>query len=1164
MHIKKISIKNFKSFGKKVDIPLDKGFTVISGPNGSGKSNIIDSIIFCLGLHTSSKILRAEKLPDLVYSGNGRKVGTAEVEVVFENDGEELKIARKVKITDKNYYSYYYVNGKPSSHGEVMKILEKEGIYSDAYNIVMQGDVTRIVEMTPFQRRKIIDDIAGISEFEEKKARAIEELEAVRQNIEKISAILSEVEHRLQDLEKDREEALRYKDLVSRKEKLEIELKAIKRKELELKLSRLKKEIEKLEKEKDKTINRISEILELKENLRIELEEISRKIAEEADERYREIQNLISDYQAEIEGLKKEEEFARNQIDSLNSEKVRILLELDRLGDEVNNLKKDLSELMIQRESVLENEKIVKSKIEQIKEKIDKISGEEKEIRDKIISLSENMEELKALKGDLLRERDRIYEGLRRITIEIEDLDSQILRIRSEYNEIKASIEEKRKEKDSFEEKLVKLISEKKELDNKIFSLRNELSSIDDEIRQKELELAKIKAEISAYEAGYSKAAELILEAKEKKALPGIFGIVAQLAEVDEKYALALEVAAGNALNFVVVENEDDAIRAINYLKQIKGGRATFLPLNKIKKNFEKINLEKSILKENGVIDYAVNLVKCDPKFRAIFNFVYRDTIVVDTVENAKRIMDGRRIVTLDGELIEKTGAITGGSIERKTGLLLTKELIEKEKRISEEISVLNSKKALILGEIRKTEDKWREVQSRIDDIEKEIMEIDKEIDMFKLKIESASTRESEIIEKIEEKENERKSLGEKIEEVENKLKEVDGKIEEISNELEVLNKKVKGSELPKLSEELESLKNQHSVIREGIIKIESEIEKKELEIQQKSSVIEEREKRVREIDIKVEELSVKISKSKENIEKLSNEIEILRKEEEKLGEKVKELRLKRDDIFSKIKEFENEQSRLEYSLTGYEEKINARIEVINQIQKEISELPDVEPEIDKNTAISELEKIEIELSSFGDVNLKAIQEYEEVKTRWEELFTRKAELEREREEIIERIEKYDKMKREKFFEVFNALNKNFREIIRNLANGEGELYLDNPEDPFNSGLHMRVRPYGKQVQRLEQMSGGEKSLVALALIFAIQRYKPAPFYAFDEVDMFLDGVNVARLARMIKELSSQAQFIVVSLRKPMLEEADAIVGVTMGRDNISQVTGIRKALMTQ
>ncbi len=1165
MHIKKITIKNFKSFGRKVEIPLERGFTVISGPNGSGKSNIIDSIIFCLGLHTSSKILRAEKLTDLIHSGNGRRLGTAEVEIVFEkDDGSELKISRRVRVTERNYYSNYYIDGKPASHGEVTRVLEKAGIYSDAYNIVMQGDVTRIVEMTPMQRRKIIDDIAGISEFEEKKARAIEELEAVRQNIEKISAILSEVELRLKDLERDREEALRYRSLQERKEKLEIELKAIKRKELMQKLEKLRKEVERFHRQKDAALLRMSEIKLEKEDIQKKLEDVSRRIAESADEKYREIQERLAEVQAEIEGLKKEEEFLMKEITKYNEERMRLLLDITKVNDRIEGLRAELEKLLLQKAGVDESIEKLNLQMERVREQIEKLSGEEKEIRDRIMELTGKADNLRSRRSELLRERDRIYEGIRRISIEIEEYDAELTRIRSEYASIRNEIDAKRREIEKAESQLAREVSSRNSIDKKMFELRNQISALDEEIKQKELELAKVKAELSAYEATFGRAVELVLEAKEKKALPGIFGIVAQLAEVDERYALALEIAAGNALNFIVVENEDDAIRAINYLKQIRGGRATFLPLNKIRKNFDKIKLDRKVLNEKGVIDYAVNLVRCEPKFRPVFNFVFRDTLVVDTVENAKRIMDGRRIVTLDGELIEKSGAITGGSVDRKKGLLISKELLEREKRVSEEITILNSKKALLVGELRKVEDSWREAQSRVRELEEALRRAENEVKVLNARLESVAAREQEIINRIEERERERRELGQKIQEVEKAIGEIDGILADVEKHLDELNRKMKGSALPRLTEELERLRSQYSVAREGLIKIESEIEKKELEIRQAEKELEEKERRVSEIDRTVSNYRNKIEEGRAKASELRELMKSLKEEEERLGEAIRELRDERDALFGRLKDLENEERKLEYDITGFDEKIKARNDVIRTIEQEVGSLPDVEPTMSREEVVRELEEVEGELSGFGEVNMKAIHEYDEVKTRWEELYSRKLTLEKERSEILERIDRYDRMKKEKFFEVFNAINENFKDIIAKLTNGEGELYLDDREDPFNSGLHMKVKPYGKPVQRLEQMSGGEKSLVALAFIFAIQRYKPAPFYAFDEVDMFLDGVNVARLARMIKEMSSRAQFIVVSLRKPMLEQADAIVGVTMGRDNSSQVTGIRRASMIQ
>jgi chromosome segregation protein len=296
-----------------------------------------------------------------------------------------------------------------------------------------------------------------------------------------------------------------------------------------------------------------------------------------------------------------------------------------------------------------------------------------------------------------------------------------------------------------------------------------------------------------------------------------------------------------------------------------------------------------------------------------------------------------------------------------------------------------------------------------------------------------------------------------------------------------------------------------------------------------------------------------------ERVRQLREELEFLKREEETVGKEVKELRQKRDNILSEISKLEQEKQRINFDIITLNEKIKARSETLQEVIDEMQEVGVVEIEDlpPLNEVTRQLEEIEKSLAEFGDVNLKAIQEFEEVRARRDELVGRNSTLEKESKEILERIKKYERLKRETFFNAFNAVNSNFSEIIRELTGGEGELYLDS-DDPFSSGLHIRVKMREKASQRLDSMSGGEKSLVTLALIFAIQKYKPAPFYAFDEVDMFLDGVNVSKVAKMIKERSKNAQFVVVSLRKPMLEKADSIIGVTLGRDNSSLVTGIR------
>jgi len=1158
MHIKKISIRNFKSFAKRVEIPVYEGFTVISGPNGSGKSNIIDSVLFCLGLSHSTK-LRADRLTDLVYSGNG-SAGGAEVSIVFDNsDGKipsepEIEITRKIRLTEKGYYSYYYINGKSANLSEVHRLLSHAGIYGDTYNVIMQGDVTRITEMTPVQRRKIIDDIAGISEFDEKKEKAIEELEKVRENMNRIETILNEVSTRLKQLERDKDEALRYKMLTEKKKEYEVYLKAHRYRNLLNRKNNLKKEIERVEKLKDDESRKLIELENSIQKLTSEASEISNKIAEKTDETYQQIQNKIIEVNSEIEGIKNSREFFENELKRLKDEKTGILLDTSKLKDELEKVENELEKLLMQKISISEIVGDLETRVELTKSKLQEVDTKFQKMKDDLLSIKEETEKIKEKKSLLVREQDKKLETIRRIGIEIEDLEKEEKKQSSLVSEMEKEIEELRSQIDKKEKELEKHIKRRNEIDSLLFNLRNQLSALEEELKSKEVEVAKVKAKISALRP-FSKSVELVLEAKQKKALPGVYGTVSQLGEVNEQYMLAVEIAAGNALQFIVVENEDDAIRAINYLKQVRGGRATFLPLNKI---MRKIEL-KELPRDDEIIDYAINLVRFDKKFRPVFEFVFGDTVVVDNIQTAKRLMNGRRIVTLEGDLIEKSGSMTGGSSDGRKGLLLSRELIEKEKELMEEITILNSKKAGIVGDIRTNEQTRREVQSEIEKIEKIINELNSEISVSNSRLEDASSRISDIEEKLKEKIAERERLYNEMSELEKEIKDIDSDIQMRQKSILEIENALKGSKIPQLTSELDRLKDELARNRQVLISVEKKIENTEFRKEQIEKTKKEKEEYLARIEKTENSINQKLKEGKGRIESLRNELENLRVEEENVGEEVKELREKRDKLLEEIRIKEQEKQRSSFNIVSLEEKIKAKNEAVEEIESEIKEIGEIVVEdLPSSSRITEeLQEIEKKLAEFGDVNLKAIQEYEEVKARKEELVERNLTLGNESREILKRIEKYESMKREAFFNAFNAVSRNFSEIIHELTGGEGELYLDS-DDPFSSGMHIKVKIHNKSPQKLDSMSGGEKSLVALALIFAIQQYKPAPFYAFDEIDMFLDGVNVSRVAKMIKEKSKNAQFVVVSLRKPMLEKADSIIGVTLGRDNSSLVTGIK------
>ncbi len=1153
MHIEKIVLRNFKSFGRKTEIPLFKGFTVITGPNGSGKSNIIDSILFCLGLSSSTKQLRADRLTDLVH--NGKK--EAEVTVVFSDNGSKIEVTRKVKVTEKGYYSYYYLNGRPTSLSEVHEFLSNYGIYSDAYNVVMQGDVTRIIEMSPVQRRKIIDDIAGISEFDEKKERALEELEKVREDVEKIEAVLTEVESRLEVLRKDREEALRYRSLVEKKRELEELLRIHEYLKVRAERDKISREIERLETEKDGITSEIPKLVKEVSKLSEKLEEISKSISELGDERISEINSRILELTGQLESIKKARKIYEEEIKRLKEEELRVLTEISKMREEIGRLKSEIDENIVRRVQVSGLLKDVERKIESLQAELERVDRESRELKNVLIEKKNELEEARNEKVNLLRERDRLIESLRRIDLELEEIGGEIEKLEDENEIISDRIKELEYYREEFERELKEHRQNLASADKQLFSIRSKLADVEEEIRKCEIELAKVRARLSALQT-FSKPVEAILEAKRRRELAGIFGTVAQLGEVSEEYVNAIEAAAGNALQFIVVETEDDAVEAIKYLKAIRAGRATFIPLSRIKK-FD-VKLDKSILKEPGVIDYAVNLVSCDKMFRPVFKFILRDTLVVDTIYTARRLMDrGFRMVTLDGDIIEKSGLMTGGSAEKKS-FLISRELLERERELSNEVVELQKEKDLLLRELNKYEVLRGESKEKVEKVEERLSGVERDLEIAKNRLGEIESRIRELKEKAELRMEEKREKVEELRRIEEKIAEVDGIIGTLNAEIEEIEKKLGKSKLVKLLEEFEKLRSERAKHLEVLMEIDKKIGSLEFKKEEIERGVKERESRVEEIRSRVEELRDKVKDDERLAEEISAEIEMLREEEKKLLSSIAGLREERDKLLSDLRKVEERKRRLEFELERLEEKIGALKERLERVEAELSQFGDVRvpedlPSVEK--VRDEYSKVIEELGRFGEVNMKAIQEYEEVRERRDDLLEKKRTLEKERAEILKRIEEYETRKKEVFFEVFNAIRANFREIVRELTNGEGELYLDS-DDPFSSGLHIKVKPNNKPVQKLESMSGGEKSLVALALIFAIQMYKPAPFYAFDEVDMFLDGVNVSRVAKMIKKRSKDAQFIVVSLRKPMLENADAIVGVTMGRDNSSLVTGIR------
>ncbi len=1166
MHIKEIELQNFKSFGKKVKIPFFDDFTTISGPNGSGKSNIIDAILFALGL-SNSRVLRAEKLTDLIFNAD-KKRDFAQVSICFDNhdkempvEADEVVITRKVRQTESGYYSYYYFNEKAVGLADIHNYLSKAKITPEGYNVVMQGDVTNIIEMTPTERRKIIDEIAGVAEFDEKKEQALNELEIVRERIERVDIILAEVDDQLAKLRQERDQALKYQSLRDEKRKYEGYILLAKLRDAKNELEKLALEVKEKEAKKEEFIKQV-------EGRRNELSEIEEKlsglntlIVQKGESEQIALKKEIESIRGELSRCASTIELAENEISDIEAQKRKGFVEIDGIQGNVAQFSNKLKEENQRHETISGEVTDKNTQLLVIKSRIAEVDARFAEIRDKHEEAKLSLEALKNEKNELMREQDRLLDSIRRKSseardreLEVQDCLSKIQSADFDVGNVKAEIEEINAKKQELGKDIPELEKGKAQVKSTLAEIENILRALQQEYAKSE---ARIKA---AAELNYSEPVESILRARKGKELPGIYGTIAELGKVDKKYSVALEIAAGARMQSVVVDNDEDAARAITYLKEKRLGRVTFLPLNKMERMQELSRAEKE-----GVIDYAINLVDYDKKFSPAFWYVFKDTLVLDNLATARRLMGGKRLVTLEGELIEKAGAMTGGTIRSKLSFASGEE--ENIKKIAEEITEQEGKRKAALNKLEKLEEHLERAKAQAAGFDAQITKLEMQINEIK----SRGTRLAEAIEarnkELKEIEDERMAIKRDMDGIESKKQEKDAGIDALLKELAEIEGLLKGSEVPEFNEKASQLEEEIQRLEGRLRDIEAGINAITLERKYAQARSEETRERLALLDKKKDEHRERISSLKERIKTLESEMNVKNAREKELEGELLELQSKRSLVqkeHSSAKERLDDVLRLqgdiERNLLALYSTRDALDEQIAKLDSEVAalgiardeEVPSSESIAQRILALTRaMEKLE-------PVNMRAIDEYNEVETRQKDLKSRRDTLFHEREEILLRINKYEDMKKETFMETFNGINREFRQVFAELSEGPGELFLDDTEEPFSGGMTIKAQPSEKTLQRLEAMSGGEKSLTALSLLFAIQQYRPAPFYAFDEIDMFLDGINAEKVARRIQKAASNAQFIVVSLRKPMIEAAKRTIGVAMQESNMSSITGIK------
>ncbi len=1207
VHIKQIELSHFKSFGGTVAVPLRPGFTVVSGPNGSGKSNILDGILFCLGL-ASSKGMRAERLPDLINHKHSQGKGAAEtvVSVTFDlsdlaqqyqteaTEASELKeflaqfqshdwtVTRKLRVTKSgSYASTYYINDQPCTATELHEQLNRLRIYPEGYNVVLQGDVTRIITMNGRERREIIDELAGVAEFDRKITQTRETLNAVKEREEKCHIIRQELERNLEKLADDRLKAEQY-------QRLKIDLARQQQEEVLLTWRSLQLQEEKLQRDLASSAQERTQLTQSLNALDGEifqtgqtLESLNAKVkALGEDEQLAVASKLATQKAKRHQWSQRQTELEEDQRRSLQLH--RQLLETVQVNQQ-QLLRLEEEKLTLQEETLPQHQAAQAA--------AEKILQDSRRRADELASSSEAwVQEQAAIAKDIQGIQDQLnpqrteqallQERISQLQQNITSQTEQIAQFSADITQQDTELATTQTEITRQQETIQTLAQQFAQLEESHKLDQETGDRLQREQRDKQRQLDQLEARSQAQqEAQGTYATKVILNAN----LPGVHGLVAQLGQVEKAYQRALEIAAGGRLGYLVVEDDETAATGIKLLKNQRAGRATFLPLNKIRA--PKLHTNTIPRYAQGFVDFAVNLIQCDRRYLDIFRYVFSSTAVFESLDLARNFMGQTRIVTLDGELLETTGAMTGGSLSQKSTLHFgsmatgdSAEIVALRERLEEIEHLLRYTENALLDKGDRLQDLSQQLtQARQREREAQLhqAQLTKSLEKLRPQLEQTQQQQQQSQHELAIAQTSLESLALEIPKLEQQLTTQQQHLAQLEaqqthREWQGIQREIKIQE-SHLQTALQTLNSTQQTIQDRdaqLIRLSEKLTNDEQRLQETQTHLEDLQGQIAVIQTQLDQIDTEIQTTETLLAELSAQMGDVKKQRDHTEIQLKNLQKQHQDMQWRLEKLQTQQQeraqqleKLHQQLQAQEAELPADLDPAHLVLEVIPEkldqaLQEITEQIEKLQRASRRTQKKIE--DLEPVNMLALKEYEQTQIRLGELSKKLTTLEQERLEVLARIERFTTRRFQEFKKAFDAVNENFQKIFATLSDGDGYLQLDDPTDPFAGGLNLVAHPKGKPVQRLSSMSGGEKSLTALSFIFSLQRYRPSPFYAFDEVDMFLDGANVERLSKMIKQQAAQAQFLVVSLRRPMIEASQRTIGVTQARGAYTQVLGIQ------
>lgn len=1177
-------MQGFKSFPDKTELNFGKGITAVVGPNGSGKSNISDAVRWVLG-ETSTKSLRGSKMEDVIFGGTSKRkaLGFAQVMLTLDNSDGTLKDHGEIVTVTRRYYrsgeSEYKIDGESVRRKDIHELFMDTGLGSDGYSMVGQGKIDSIISAKNEDRRELFEEAAGISRFRHKRKDAERRLEQAQENLVRLLDILGELESRVGPLKKQSEKAQKFLEYSEEKKTLEIGvwLNKINRFTVELR-------------EQEHKIDAVRASYEVSENdlaaIEKELEEVAEKVTS--------INLAIEQSRLGASGYEEEALRKDGEISVLNAT-------LEHNNETIERLTADITDadgtgatideqIEAKNKTIAENEKLIadkKAELESVANELSKVQNENMEISDKTVELNQTLTALtiklsdsKVKMSQATSSIDEINSRKDTIASQIEATQKDIDYTQSQADESSKNLEFLKERIDEYENSLggyqMKVDAKKQKAEK----IKQDAERLARQMAEKS-DRARVLEDLEKNMEGFSGAVKAVLKQSQSKALPGIHGTLSQLITVDNENSTAIEIALGAAMQNVVVSTESDAKRAINYLKQNNVGRATFLPISAIKPRYMD---EKNLDDNFGFVDVASNLVDCDEQYRDVVENLLGRVMVVEDIDCAiaisKRYKNRYKIVTLDGQVMNPGGSMSGGSKGKGSGVLSRANLIEELKSEAQKIGnelkkvqaelkkavedansavadlqgadadLRNAKEEYIRaeGDAKLISDKLQSLINQRDTMCREQENSEGRILLFNQAVENAKQEAAEIEKQMADTEAELNNVSTGAKELSSKRDKIREKTEQINLELVTL---TKDSEAARLSvEELELRKSTQS---DRVKNITDEIN--EIKAKNENLMLS-----INDVKAQADELRQKASESNDAVTQKIEDRNELEKRSNELRAKEKAILTDKEKLSGDIVRLEERKANMKKEYDELGDMLFEQYELTKPEAQALGIVID-----DMAEAKKRLHEIKVAIRGLGSINVGAIEEYKEVSERYNFLKEQTDDIEQSKKELAKIIDDLTSSMSEKFMTQFNKINTEFKTCFADFfGGGNGEIILEEPDNCLESAIEIKIQPPGKSVQNINLFSGGEKSLAAMALLFSVLKVQPSPFCIYDEVEAALDDVNVERFAKYMRRMTDKTQFISITHRRGTMEEADVLYGVTMQEKGVSKLLELQSAELAQ